>query len=122
MKFRNEMDKWHYFGSMSLSVIGLFFFAWLLGLKTDAPAWNCWVLGYVLGFVTANILGIIMELLEHFVFPSWKNDVYWRDKPEWMRKYLSGDKWDGVDISLNFSGSTLIHPAIMLLKDLRSSK
>jgi len=123
MTFRDEMDKWHYFGSMGLSFVLTLLFALILSaVRPGNPDWQYWVLGYVYGFLMTNVLGLIMELLEHYVFPSWKNDVYWRDKPKWMKRYFSGDKFDKQDISLNFLGSSIIHPIIMLIKDYRRTK
>ena len=41
---------------------------------------------------------------------------------KWMRIYFSGDKWDNIDINLNFLGSTIFYPIYLLIKDFRGAK
>lgn len=123
MYFRNTMDKYHYFGSMGLSFVLMFFFAWMFEkLAPGNSGWQYFVLGYICGFVAANILGLIMEAMEAWLFIHHSDARYWQTKPAWMKKYISGDDWDNQDITLNFLGASIIHPVLMLIKDFARGK
>jgi len=123
MYFRNENDKLHYFGSMGLSVFFLFLYTWLFDkMLPGYPGWQYFVLGYVFGMLTANVLGGFFEALEQWVFHPYSDIEYWEKKPYWIYYYFSGDDWDWADITFNFLGSTIIHPIVMLAKDFGRSR
>jgi hypothetical protein len=108
MHFRNSNDKLHYFGALWLTII--FYIAFLYFTQN-------WLLSLPLAIVLTNLCGFAFEALEHFVLPHWRNKEFWEGKPDWLRKHFSGDDWDWTDIKLNFLGSTIIHPLILLIGD-----
>ena len=104
MKFRNNNDKIHYYGSFALSLlsaIGMFMWA----INPDAALWYRIVYAYLTGIGITTVLGLLWEALEHWVLPRWDNKEFWKNKPEWLHDHFSGDTWDWEDINLNIKGA-----------------
>lgn len=125
IRFRDSNDKLHFFLCAIITVLLMPVFLYRFsGNSAELSTLPVWLLSYVCAFVSTNIIGVLFELAEHFILPRWDSDWWERRglKGSLLHRHFSGDTWDSVDISLNFFGSTVFYPVILLVADLLNSR
>jgi len=105
VKFRDNNDKIHFFGSAGLTVV---FFAQFLAF-TNRSGWE----SFFIAFLASFTCGLLMEIVTQFT-PA-QNAPFWRKLPPLFGKMFSRSPWDHRDVELNALGALVFYPVVIAI-------
>lgn len=105
VRFRDDNDRAHFFGSSALTIL---FFAILLA-DTSLSGWECFFFAFLASFTC----GLLLETLTQFTQPP--DAECWKKFPNIARMIFSGSPWDHRDVELNALGALVFYPVIIAI-------